>query len=225
MENLFNTIFPPECIFCGKYGKMVCYGCLHRCEIVEYGFCIVCGGLAVDGETHYQCRMEGIPLGLFSSFKYGGLVRECIRKSKYGAKEFAALKELSKEGAKYAWKSGLDFDDFIAVPIPLSRAKEKSRGFNQSLLISNEVSRVFKIESDPSVLTRKKDTKAQFRLSKEERKTNISGAFSTSSVVKGKKILLVDDICTSGSTLLEAARMLYKSGAEEIRCYTLARKM
>lgn len=137
-----------------------------------------------------------------------------------------ALKILSREalGLSHEWSEF--FRDFVCVPIPLSKERYLERGFNQALTIVSIISVGFKIHVDNSILTRIKGTKAQHGINREERFKNISGSFSAEpEKVRGKKILLVDDICTTGSTFMEASKVLYEAGAKEVRCFALSKKM
>ncbi len=227
MENLLNLLFPARCLFCGDYGRTFCAECLSKCRPMKEDFCIVCGKTSERGYTHPNCLSAPTPTELFCCFEYEGLVRLCIKKSKYSGRQFSALKTLAVAGALYAKNLGKDYSDFAAVPIPLNSMRFKKRGFNQAELIADILCRVFKIKKDISILTRKKNTAAQHANNRKERFTNIEGAFGLGSgvgpgVLRGRKLLLVDDISTSGSTLRECAKILKKSGAEKVLGITLA---
>jgi ComF family protein len=161
-----------------------------------------------------------------SIYEYYGKVRDCIKKSKYYSRQFMALKILSREalGLSYEWSES--FNGFVCVPIPLSKEKYLNRGFNQALLIAHTLAKGHKLIVDESILIRVKGTKAQHAINRQERFKNVSGCFSApEEKVKAKKILLVDDICTTGSTFLEAAKTLYKAGAKEVKCFALSKKL
>jgi ComF family protein len=156
------------------------------------------------------------------------MVRACIRGSKYSSRQFQALKRLVKYGVSKINLSVLVYDH-IVIPIPLARQKAKKRGFNQAELISRQLSDRFDLKHENSILTRERNTKSQYGLNREQRFKNISGAFFVPEPyqkdVRGKKLLLVDDISTSGATFLEAARVLHQSGAHEVRCFSLSKKL
>jgi len=212
-------------MFCGFFGAVFCYGCLYKCRAVEGEYCIVCDNKSFGGITHIQCLKRHCPTALFCCFEYEGLVQECIKRSKYMDKEFSVLRQLSKEGVKEAKKSGVYFENFVVVPIPLSKKKEHDRGFNQAEVIAKEVSRGFWLSIDTSILIRIKDTRVQYGIGRLGRMGNLRNAFKASKKARGKKILLVDDICTTGSTFLSASRTLYAVGAKEVRCFSLSKKM
>jgi len=226
MDNIFNKLFPPRCLFCGSVGSVFCENCLSGCRLVKYQKCLVCDKPSLDGKTHQTCLRLGIPTQLISIYEYYGKVRDCIKKSKYYSRQFMALKILSREalGLSYEWSGS--FDGFICVPIPLSKEKYLNRGFNQALLIAHTLAKGHKLTVDESILIRDRGTKAQHAINREERFKNVSGCFSaTEGNVGGKKILLVDDICTTGATFLEAAKTLYKVGAVEVKCFALSKKL
>ncbi len=238
MEKLINALFPPRCVFCGRVGDVFCENCISNCSIIFDQRCIFCDNPSSDGITHKYClnRYSGdlkdlnpgirkTPSQFISVFVYENNVRECIRKSKYSSRLFMCLKRLSFEGVNIAYEWGYSFSDFIAVPIPVSKQKEKIRGFNQVDLICKSFSKRFNIPIDNSLLSRIKDKNAQHRLNRKERFENIKGSFVSSDKARGKKIVLIDDICTSGATFLEASKVLYENGALDVKCFSLSKKL
>lgn len=228
MEKLLTTIFGEKCFFCGRDGRIICYGCESKIKLCKNGVCIKCQKETVLGYTHLLCQKECVdklPSQLCAVYEYDGLVAQVIKKSKYNPKRFALLRVLSSSGAKMASKLGFDFTGFTVVPIPISKAREKDRGFNQAEIIAKAVCKEFGLTTDNSILTRIRDTNKQFGLHKDERSQNIHGAFAVRGDVTGGRFLLVDDICTTGSTLIEASRALFAAGATDTRCFTLSRKV
>ncbi len=144
--------------------------------------------------------------------------------SKYSMRTFASLKALAKEAANIASKCDLDYKNFIVTPIPLSKRRSKERGFNQAGLIAKEVAAVFSINFQDSILIRAKETIAQHEKTRQQRFTNMKNAFVVEKDLNNQKILVVDDICTTGATLLEASNALYRAGAQEVCCFTLAKE-
>ena len=120
---------------------------------------------------------------------------------------------------------GCDAD--LIIPVPLHPKRLRWRGFNQALLLARQLSRAYGIATDPFVLRRIKETPPQTQLNEEERRRNVRGAFALAPgrSLKGKKVLLVDDVYTSGATVNECSRTLTTSGAEQVCVVTLARAM
>lgn len=224
MENVLNTLFPPKCFYCGvNYGD-VCKVCLQECKIARNYYCLVCDKPSVKGNTHEMCKSSFTPTSIFSSYEYGGIIRKCIRQSKYSSRTFAPLKSIAKEASYIASKCGVEYKDFIATPIPLSKGRSKERGFNQAGLIAVALAKEFSIRYEDNILVRNKETVAQHKKTRKERFENMKDAFRVEKDLNGGKFVLVDDICTTGATLLEASKALYARGAKEVRCFTLAKE-
>ncbi len=216
MEKLLNTLFPPKCIFCHKStGSIFCGNCLEKVTRLE-------------ASTYFINTKTQHPLKVFSAFEYDGVVRECIKFSKYGARQFSALKTLTDLAVQYTYNLGKKFDNCVFVPIPLNRRKYRIRGFNQAELIAKKVALRYHGRVDENLLVRAKETKEQFRFSKEERLRNVEGAFEVGSRYQGNSekepVILVDDICTTGATLLEAAKTVKGAGYSMVSAFTLSRR-
>ena len=225
MEKLVDLIFPRQCVFCGEYFKMICDVCLQKCRVNFDENCIVCDLPSLNGDTHKTCFKEKLPTNLFSCFEYSGYVERCIKMSKYGFKEFAVLKELTEEGIKISLSvnQNKEYENFVIVPIPLNKKRMRSRGFNQSEIIGKVLSKRFKLSMNTKLLNRVKNTITQTGMSRVERAKNVDKAFVADSSAIGLNVLLVDDVCTTGATLIEASRALYRVGALEVKCFALAK--
>ena len=111
------------------------------------------------------------------------------------------------------------------IPVPLHLTRLRWRGFNQSLILARTIGRRITTPVDPWLLSRTRPTQPQTKLSREDRRVNVRGAFrvNTPSLTKGKRLLLADDVYTSGATVEERARTLYQNGARSVDVFTLAR--
>ncbi len=227
MEKLIKTLFVPHCSVCGSYGVGLCRKCLAKCYVVAEESCLVCDKPSSNGNTHDLCDLLHNPTSLFCSFIYKDIVRNVIRVSKYNQKEFYALKKLASTGAVYASKCGVGYSEQLVVPIPLSVQRLRERGFNQSEVIAKEVSKEFGLQLATNILVRTKATQAQAKLSRGERVENLKDAFSVKDQksIQNRQILLVDDICTTGSTFISAANTLLAAGAKQVDCFALAKKV
>lgn len=224
MEKILNIVFPEKCIFCKQtYGSVLCDKCLLTARFLDSDYCIYCEKLSINGVTHSRCIKDTGPDQIISVFLYQGIVRGCIKFAKYKSKEFLALKKLSRYCADYFYRYNFDFSDFVVVPIPVSKKRYKSRGFNQAQLISEIVAKKLKIKHQNSILTRTLHKPAQYKGSRIKRFENVKNVFKVNGKVSSN-ILLVDDICTTGATLLEASSVLKKAGAKKVFCFTIAKK-
>jgi ComF family protein len=151
-------------------------------------------------------------------------LRQLVQKFKYGRKVSLGkpLGRLMAQGCEEFLK-GCHVD--LIVPVPLHPKRLRWRGFNQSLLLARQVSRLYEVPIDPFVLCRDRETAPQTQLTEDERRRNVRGAFAIRPVksLKGKSLLLVDDVYTSGATVNECSRVLVRGGAKEVYVLTLAR--
>jgi ComF family protein len=227
MDKLLNLLFPPICLFCDRsYDELICKDCLNKCRYIFSRKCIICDKPTISGTTHHKCRSKIAPISSFSIFSYEGVVRKCIKESKYSQKQFMALKELTRAGLDSATRAGLTYDErLLVVPIPISKSKMKTRGFNQAEIISKIVCGRFGLRSGTRVMRRYAHTKPQHSKSRDIRFENTKGVFGVApgTNVRNAKILLVDDIITSGATMREASKTLYAAGADEIHCFSLSK--
>ncbi len=151
-------------------------------------------------------------------------LREVVHKFKYGRQASLGkpLGQLMAQACQPWFRpSALD----LIIPVPLHRRRLRWRGFNQSVLLGRRIGREWGIPLDPFVLTRKTETPPQSTLSLKERKPNVRGAFSLAPrrTVAKMRLLLVDDIYTSGATVNECTRVLLQAGAQDVQVVTLAR--
>ncbi len=116
-------------------------------------------------------------------------------------------------------------ENSLIVPVPLHPKKLRERGFNQSLILAKGISKKFTVSLDFMTLRRHINTEPQISLGKKERESNVHGVFSVTDPdkIKGQRIILVDDVYTSGSTVKECARVLMKNKAAAVAVITLAR--
>jgi ComF family protein len=149
---------------------------------------------------------------------------ELIHRFKYGRKTHVG-KMLGRFMADYSYPVFIPQDFTLIMPVPLHPARLRKRGFNQSVILARELSKKLSIPMDFMTLKRSVDTEPQVHLGKRERASNVKGAFavSNSDKITGHKILLVDDVYTTGSTVNECARVLTTNGASSVAILTLAR--
>lgn len=222
---LLNLVFPDFCLGCGRCGYVVCADCLKKLSWIETPVCVVCDKPAIQGYTHAGCLTGFAPERLISLFRFEGLVKSAVHKSKYSQKAFRIFEVLVE-----IWNRGSPefFESFgkgaVFVSIPLHAAKLRKRGFNQSEVIARALAKKSGGFVCTGVLVRVVEGSVQAGLQKEARKQNVKGVFECKSeFVRGKDIVLVDDVCTTGATLLEASRVLKQSGARFVWCVTLAK--
>ncbi len=217
-RGVLDLVFPISCIVCDKDGSYLCDDCKHKLPKLEFQQCLVCQKPAPFGKTHPQCVTRNSVDGSLSALIHKDKnVHKVIQIFKYDFVSSLAnpLSELIVETID---KQGLQgyFEDFIVVPIPLHQRRYNWRGFNQALLLAETLASKLAIKMDNQLVIRSKFTKPQVILKADERKRNIENAFALIGDATNKKILLVDDVITSGSTANELAKLLKRAHASEI---------
>jgi len=209
---LINLLFPKYCLGCQREGDYLCEDCQATLEI---------------SSIHQKADLEELSDLYFAADYQKPLIQNVIQQFKYEP----FIKELAKSLSSLIIEhfqlldNKPDFTDFILIPVPLAKRRQRWRGFNQAEEISLNLAEFWKIPLLNGTLFKIKNTLPQVELSDEERKESIKGAFICKSPekIKGKKILLVDDVFTTGSTMTECARILKVSGAREIIGIVVAR--
>lgn len=227
LRNLvFDTLFPLHCLGCEEEGSFLCQRCQTKLQPVTQQVCIMCRLPSAKGRTHDNCTNVASPDGLISAFNYQDpLLNQAIIFGKY---KFLPdiYRTLGQLLAEYMISKGYDrlFTNAVLCPIPLARRRLRWRGFNQSAIIVQVLSSYFKWENCEA-LVRIKNTKTQKDLNKAERLKNVSNSFTllNASIVQNKNIILIDDVITTGATLLEATKLLKEYGANQVWCVTIAR--
>lgn len=225
---LLDLLYPKKCISCGKYGYFLCLDCVREIETVKTSLCPGCGKISENGKYCPRCASNKETIfakGIIVAAHYdAGPVKEAIYHLKYlGYQDLAVdLSELIYERLKGVF----DFKNTVIVPVPLNQKRKNTRGFNQSELIARNLSKSLLLPGGDA-LKRVRDTRSQVGLRREERLENIRDAFVCDDVefVSGKKVILVDDVTTTGATINECAKALKSAGAEEIWGVVVARNI
>ena len=207
-----NLLFPKFCFNCRKEGNYLCQDCLSMLEILN---------------SHQKYSTKNLS-DLYFSLPYQNiLVKKLIQRFKYQPfiKKLAETLTLLIITHLRLLDNKPNFFNFILIPIPLNEKRLRWRGFNQAEEISKELSKFLKIPLIKNCLKRTKNIPAQVDLSEEERKENVKGVFfcQNKKEVFGKKILLVDDVYTTGATMDECAKELLEAGAKEVVGVVVAR--
>ncbi len=222
MKAILDLLFPPRCIGCKKRDVWLCPDCVSRFPRVEPPICHICGHPTAGTHLCSFCytsppRIEGIR----APFYFIGVLRESIHRFKYKHARHLA-EPLAGVLAEYLSLEPNEFD--VIVPVPLHEARFRERGYNQSELLAIELGRILNKVVVNDKLKRLRPTKAQMSLPAQERPGNVRGAFvSVDSELSGSNILIVDDVCTTGSTLEACSMALKRSGAKTTWGLCLAR--
>lgn len=229
LPKILELFFPPHCVSCRASGELLCKECIGRLQPLDKEFCIICDKPAVGGFTHPGCATRYTPERALAGFWYKAPAPQAIQALKFkGLHPLAAfLADLLVEELR---ERGITFgEEALLVAVPLSFWRKGARGFNQSELLAGALGRKLSLEVDPRVLYKVRDVEplAQKGVGREERLRRVRGAFvvpkDKEEIIRGKDILLVDDVLTSGATTREATKVLKKSGAGQVWILTFAK--
>jgi len=221
---LKDILFPPRCAICKRLSdKIICDDCFSKITFIPLPVCEICGTPISEGRVCHHCNVERPYFSKARSYAlYKDVMRTAIIEFKFHQR-IRIGEYLGNLLGEFALK--LDWNIDAIVPIPLSKKRLKERGFNQSEIIAKEISKVIKIPVIDG-LKRIKETLPSIELSPNERRENIHMAFlMTDPKLKAKRVLIVDDVYTTGATINEAARTLIKREVKEVRALTLAREL
>lgn len=232
-KSLLDLFLPPRCLKCGKVisGEAgLCSDCFNEMEFITEPYCKKCGypfEMAPDGKSRLcaSCaRHKATPFRMLrSAVKYDEASKPLILAFKFmdhtdNAKVFASW---LKFAARDILVQGVD----VIVPIPLHYSRLIKRRYNQSALLARELSKLTGIPVNYDAVIRHRRTKPQVQFSGHARVKNVKGAFSIKKPeqIRGKRILLIDDVMTTGSTLKECALALRQAKAKSVDTVTVAR--
>lgn len=222
-RTILDILFPRRCPVCGEIvkpaGGLICPPCFQKLSFVTAPVCKKCGKEIADETMEYceDCMVHG---HAFSSgvalLNYDEIARKSMVKIKYNNKR----EYLDFYGTVLAARYGSVIRRMhadVIIPVPIHRSRRRKRGFNQAEILAEILGQKLGIPVETELLKRNRRTLPQKELSPADRLKNLMGAFTAAPLPDGKKrILLVDDIYTTGSTLEACAQVLDKAGAEVV---------
>lgn len=213
IKNLvLDLIFPKYCVSCFRPGAWVCASCFSQIDISS----LVIKSLP---SNHFDrawgmCEIKDKPLGqIIHNYKYN-FVREL---------EEYLEKIILEYFSQHRFEDFLDAD--MIIPVPLSRKRQLIRGFNQAEIIANIIAKEITMPVENNLLYRRLNNRPQVGLIADQRQSNVRGIFNIRSkeLLRGKNILLVDDVITTGATISECARVIKEAGASKVWGLALAK--
>jgi len=222
--DLLTLFFPVRCVNCHQAGVLFCRECQRKVELVLPPLCPLCGSpSSFDNQLCFQCQQAAPAIdGIRSVAVFEGPLRQAVHAFKYrGLRSLAA--PLASLMVVYCRRDPLPAD--VIVPVPLHRSRLRERGYNQAALLAQALGNEIGLPVRKDWLVRTRATPPQVGLDASERKMNVAGAFHCrdGDAVAGCRVLLVDDVCTTGATLESCSLALRQAGARSVWAFTLAR--
>jgi ComF family protein len=217
VSELKELLFPGYCLICSEVGELVCKKCLKKIPIFE-GRCVKCSRKNPLGIICNNCKGRYEPDLAIARFKYKSEAKKLIQNFKY--EDVTDLKIIFAKELAELIKKSLDFRGYEVIPIPLSGYKKRYRGYNQAELVSREVSHALGLNLS-LVLRRVAGETELIGLSRVERLKLIKNTFKLSAKPP-EKVILIDDVITSGATIREATKALKKFGTKRVAAFSIA---
>lgn len=209
MEYILDILFPKRCIICSKTLKAGC----------EISICHNC-----HNDMLLKFHNPSLPEGRFFDqymfcLPYIDTIKESVRGLKF-KNQYTLAKTFGYVMAEKLKCEDVGYVDYV-VPVPISYMRKRDRGYNQTELITQELCKITGLKMNKEIIEKIKEIPPLSSMNKSQRAKMVKGAYKVSSDVKGMRILLTDDIYTTGSTVNECARVLIKNGAKEVKVLTL----
>lgn len=224
VSSFIDALFPPKCIFCGKVRVLnngVCSSCAQTVNVIPFPVCLKCAKHKKDCDCK---KREHFFDGVCGVYYYSGEVKKGLYNLKFNG-DTACIPYYGKMMAQRVKDAFGDIRFDFVTNVPMTYKSFVKRGYNQSALLARVVADELGVKYDGEIIAKIYKTETQHLLeSYYLRSGNLTGVFDVISPekVKGKNILLVDDILTSGATLDECAKMLYLEEADSVFCSVFA---
>lgn len=219
-----DLLFPSRCLGCGKEGSLICPTCRDKLPAITPPVCHRCGTPQPSNELCSACLNHRHDIdGIRSPFRFEGVIRRAVHQLKYNNLRHMAG---SLAGLLGDYLSANPIPGEVLVPVPLHPRRLRERGYNQSHLLAKKLCRLAGLPVMADCISRKRQASPQTKTaSANQRRNNVAGAFICRGSLKGKKIILIDDVATSGATLDACAAALKSAGAASVWGLTIAREV
>ena len=218
-----DGLLAQDCLLCGQTSgsEILCHACRDDLPRLPPECCPSCALPTPAGETCGRCLSRPPHYDrTLALFNYGFPADKLIQAFKY-AHRLALAPYFGRLLAEHAHNAGAD----LIVPLPLHPQRLRQRGFNQALELARPVAKALRLPIDTGICQRIRHTPTQAALPWRERESNIRGAFHCNGDLSGKRILLVDDVMTTGASLNECAQTLKRHGATDVTLLVVARAL
>ncbi len=230
-ETAITFLYPAECRVCKEFlgatsTPYICNNCWQDIYFLEPPWCDICGTPSINGLCD-TCAITPPRYGKLRSIAfYQTTLQQAIHFLKFEKKKVLARYLIQLIEAHIPLECSISEYDFI-LPVPIHKKRLQERGFNQATLLANGIAKAGRVSVLRNTLVRKRHTVAQSSLDREARQQNIVGAFEVRDpdVIRGKQLLVIDDVFTTGATVHEAVSELWTADPAEVDVLTLARTL
>lgn len=227
LQTVQGWLLPPRCVRCGCPGRPPTIDLCSYCEeelVANRNVCRCCALPlpAADGAPCVACRRRTRRFdAAFAAYRYEYPVDRLVQRFKYHG-DLAVGRVLAELMARALAARSMEAP-LALVPVPLARAKQRERGFNQALELARPIARALALPIRMDLCARVRVTQDQAGLAARDRQRNVRGAFAASNAGMPRHVALIDDVLTTGSTCDELARVLKRAGAERVDVWVVAR--
>jgi len=220
--NAIDWLFPPHCLGCGIEGEVICPECYSTIKRVPTNVCPYCNAYIGKSGKCPNCMNKKPAYAQFRAFAYyTGVIREAVHQLKY-QNDIGIPRILASYLLKIVQTENWELD--LVIPIPLSGTKQEQRGYNQAERLARPLAEVLKKPLSTEGLRRIRENTSQVDLDVRSRRENVRGVFKAEpSIVRGKNILLIDDVFTTGATLESASQALRDANSGLIYAVTVGK--
>ena len=218
-----DLLFPLQCLGCQREGNLLCARCRNGLDKLNPPNCTVCAQPSPRSLCNW-CRRTPLAIdGIRAPYLMHGPIEQAIYSLKYRSVR-AIAPELAQLLAQYMTRRPIAGD--LLAPVPLHSRRLRSRGYNQSALLAEELGKLRGLSVNEGLVFRTRDTPPQVQAaSRQQRRSNVEGSFQCNTGLSGEAVILVDDVATTGSTLSACAAALKDAGAGSVWGLTVAREV
>lgn len=219
-----DWVYPPHCGGCGESGSRWCASCQRDTVLIRPPICPICGRISKQDDICRSCHLRQPEYSALRSWGvFTGSLQKALHRLKYH-RDIALGEVLARNMVTCLLEQHWLLD--LVVPVPLGVARLAERGYNQAALLAKPIALACRLHYSTKALQRIRETRTQVGLSHEERWVNVENSFAADPFLsEGKKVLVVDDVATSGATLNACAAALRSAGAAQVFALTLARAL
>jgi ComF family protein len=224
LERTIGILSPPECLSCGREGLALCDNC-SASVITAFGErCWRCNALSPNSRTCSFCRHSGSPAHVWVATDHAGPARDLLSLYKFGHQRSAAG-PIARIMSSAFLKSGGGAEDYLIVPIPTATSRVRERGFGHAELLAKKIAA--ELRQQHAIVLRRLSQVRQLGSAREDRLRQLSTSFTVKNqkLLANRKILLIDDVVTTGGTLVAAAQVLRAAGAKQVDALLFAKHL